>query len=191
MMASRNDDNSPSLITLVGLFLFVFFFGKIFIYNDDFKSANSLPTVPAINNNIPFSNTDVNLTKLDLPENGSTKYFSNSDAIAPFKIETDTGRNYFIKLVDVNTNNTVVTVFVHENSVVEIKVPLGTYELRYATGIDWFGDEHLFGYSTSYYKADKLLEFYIKDYMTMGHNIKLIKQIDGNMPTKPISKDSF
>ena len=35
----------------------------------------------------------------------------------------------------------------------ELKVPLGTFEIRYASGKQWYGYNYLFGDDTSYSKA--------------------------------------
>lgn len=137
-------------------------------------------------------NTISKVEKLDLPPNGEINYFTLDEPIAPLKIKSDKNTNYFIKLVEKNTKETAVTIFLHGGNQVETKVPLGLYEFRYASGNNWYGEERLFGTYTTYFKADKELEFFITDdNVIMGHTLELIKQRDGNMQTYNIGKQQF
>lgn len=54
-------------------------------------------------------------------------------AIAPLEIKTTTGFNYFIKLIDSN-GRSAMTMYIKGGENFQTKVPLGTFEVRYATG---------------------------------------------------------
>ncbi len=101
------------------------------------------------------------------------------------------GTNYFIKLVDVDTGNTAVTVFVQGGQNVNTKVPLGIYEFRYASGENWYGENDLFGPQTVYMKANDRLSFHMNGQQIVGHTVTLINRIDGNMHTQVINKSKF
>ncbi|MEN6328645.1 MAG: hypothetical protein ABFD18_20860, partial [Syntrophomonas sp.] len=178
MRPSEKESKSPSIITMVALFIIIFVIGKMWATDNASKiPESSLP----VNNNI-YIEPDQNLALLDLPPNAETCYYKNTQAIAPFSIHTEPDVNYFVKLVDIDTGNTALTVFVRGGQTVDIKVPLGTYEFRYATGKNWYGEDHLFGSGTTYMRAEKRLSFYRNGQQIMGHTVKLIKQIDGNLP---------
>ncbi len=42
---------------------------------------------------------------------------------------------------------------------IEIKVPLGSYIVKYAVGEKWYGEKYLFGPETRYNKADEKFVF--------------------------------
>lgn len=186
-MRPSDNENKPSFSTLILIFLIVFIAGKFFTSNNTAKSPVDFTPATTISNTY----LDQNLTKLNLPDNGTTSYFINSEAIAPLGINTKEGQNYFIKLVDSDTNKTALTIFVRGGQPVNIQIPLGNYELRYANGIDWYGEDHLFGSNTSYSKSENILSFYRNGPQIMGHTIMLYNQINGNMPTKDIEKSEF
>jgi hypothetical protein len=70
-------------------------------------------------------------------------------------------------------------------------VPLGTYELRYASGKRWYGTQCLFGRQTVYSKAEKLFSFHVEDNRVVGYTIELILQAGGNLQTSQISREEF
>ncbi len=190
-MKRHREDHRPSITTLVVLFLIIFIFGKLWSANNSLFSSFQRPElrIPASNTN--YSEPDPNMPALDLPPNGEVRYFQQAEAIAPFSIHTAPGVNYYVKLVDVETGKTAVTVCIWGGQSIKTKVPLGTYELRYATGRDWYGEEKLFGAETSCVQADKRLTFYRNGPQIMGCGVKLIKQIDGNLPTHDINPSKF
>lgn len=159
-----------------------------------YPSSTNIPqtspktNTPAANIN-PIQNTKV----LELPLNGETKYYKHGEAIAPFSVITqpNTNTNYLLKLVDKNTSQVVLTIFVRGGQSIHTKVPLGTYELRYACGTNWYGEKELFGPGTVCQKADTIFDFYRNGPTIMGHTVSLVKQVNGNLPTSRISNASF
>ena len=73
----------------------------------------------------------------------------------------------------------------------EVEVPLGTYEVRYASGESWYGYEYLFGPGTSYSKADKTFTFKVVGNQISGFTITLYKVSHGNLHTSTISPTEF
>jgi len=189
--ASRNrkagSDKKPSAWVLAGLFLFIYVFGKAWLPGD---VPDPLPeSLPAVDSNSYMPQPDI--LPLELPPGGEVHYYTGGEPLAPFSIHTAEGSNYFIKLVDRNTGAEVMTVFVRGGEWVETKVPLGNYEFRYASGKDWYGEEYLFGTGTVCVKAEKEFDFYNDGMGIMGHTVSLIKQADGNLPTRPITLTEF
>jgi len=132
---------------------------------------------------------------LPLPSTGAA-WFSNDYIFArkeaPLKIVTpaDAG-HYLVKLTESRSGKEVVRFFIREGKTLEVKMPEGTFELRYANGEQWYGYKHLFGTQTSCARADDTFEFYIDDDEAVGHEIELISQLNGNLETEPISVEEF
>ena len=126
-----------------------------------------------------------------LPLSGSVQVYTMAERIAPFEIKAARGNNYLLKLVVAGTDTPVLTVFVRSGTTVEIEVPLGTYEVRYAAGQTWYGYEHFFGENTAYTKADKSFTFEVVGNEINGFTITLYKVAHGNLTTSSISANEF
>lgn len=127
----------------------------------------------------------------ELPYSGSVLTFTADERIAPFEIKAAEGSHYLLKLVNISDNTPVLTVFVQSGSTVNIDVPLGAYELRYASGETWYGYEYLFGPGTSYSKADKTFNFEIVGNKVNGFTITLYQVANGNLQTSIINPTEF
>lgn len=134
-----------------------------------------------------------NLIMQPLPQNGAVVRYSSAEPIAPFSVSTRRGDgNFFVKLADTRSpKKAIVTVFIRDGMTAEIDVPLGTYELKYATGTSWYGAKDLFGSSTRYAKADETFTFRTEGNRVSGYSVELHLQANGNLETDPISADEF
>lgn len=130
-------------------------------------------------------------TKQMLPISGSVQVYTIAEREAPFEIKAAQGSHYLVKLVNAHTLATVMTVFVRSGTTVNVDVPLGKYEVRYASGESWYGYEHLFGPETIYSKADKTLSFEIVGDQLRGFTITLYKVSGGNLHTTNIKPSEF
>ncbi len=126
-----------------------------------------------------------------LPRTGSVCKHIADESVAPFQIKAAQGSHYLVKLVDAYGSKPVLTVFVRSGTTVEIKVPLGLYEVRYASGETWYGYEYLFGPATVYSKAEKTFTFEMVDNQVSGYTITLYKVAHGNLHTKGIKPEEF
>lgn len=130
-----------------------------------------------------------------LPEtfpDGRVTLKRKSDPLAPLEITVPAdGQRHFVKLVDVKTGKDTVLLYLSNGVTKRTKVPLGTYELRYASGTTWFGEKGLFGPGTQRFKAQTQLAFRVERDGVAGHSIRLIKQRDGNLGTKLIDESEF
>jgi hypothetical protein len=112
--------------------------------------------------------------------------------VAPLKIVTVQGRYYFVKVVDWSSKRLLFTAFIHGGEPFEVTVPVGSYEIRYASGTEWYGPTLDFGATASYAKCDERFDFTLnRDGSTSGFTIELIMQEYGNLETEPISDDEF
>jgi hypothetical protein len=121
------------------------------------------------------------------PEQGVYANYVESPGIAPLTIKTESGSNYFIKVVDTATDRPIRTLFVYGGSTLEALVPAGFYVLKYATGDHWCGERKLFGAGTRLHKADQILRFTESE----GYTVELIAQRGGNLRTEDISREAF
>lgn len=126
-----------------------------------------------------------------LPLSGAVRTWTSSERIAPFEIKAAQESNYLLKLVDAYTYNPVMTVFVRGGSTVEVKVPLGTFEVRYASGTKWYGYEYMFGPETAYNKAEETFTFGVIGNQITGYTITLYKVAGGNLRTSTINPTDF
>lgn len=184
---NQGSDKRPSVWVLVGLFLLVFVLGKVWLPGG--VPRPGLENLPAVNTDSYMPQPDI--PPLELPPGGEVHYYTGEEPLAPFSIDTAAGINYFIKLVDRATGAQVMTLFVRGGQRVKTNVPLGNYELRFASGTDWYGEEYLFGTGTVCAKADQEFRFYQDDTRIMGHTLSLIKQADGNLRTRRITPTEF
>ncbi len=166
----------------LGTFLFVVLF--VTISGCD-SSSNQSSTKK------PTDNKYASLVEYALPYSGEVKLYQNEERVAPLQIKAGAGGHYLVKLVDYYSQSPVMTVFVKGSSNITVDVPLGNYELRYASGNRWFGYDNLFGPDTSYSKADTNFDFSSDGYQVSGYTITLYRVSDGNMRTSKLRPGQF
>jgi hypothetical protein len=70
-------------------------------------------------------------------------------------------------------------------------MPLGSYEMRYAAGEVWYGEDALFGPSTAYSRADAAFDFVRGATQYEGYTVELTLQYNGNLRVQDISPSEF
>lgn len=114
------------------------------------------------------------------------------DVTAPLTIVSFTGSpNYYVKLVGWSTHAPVAYFFIRSGEALSGEVPLGRYEIHYAAGNTWYGEEYLFGPDTTYSKADAELVFEREGDKLAGYSIQLSKRLGGNLKEIPITPSEF
>ena len=134
----------------------------------------------------------LNYLEAPVPKDGAIQIFTNSERIAPLKIDTSPGANYLVKLVSKGSKRPVMTIFIIGGSSVTTKVPLGSYTIKYASGTgQWFGYDILFGKQTQYSKADTAFIFENTGYQITGYTLSLYRVANGNLSTSSINPSEF
>lgn len=152
---------------------------------------NSQPRPPTVQQ-VSLEPTPVEvLVAAPRPSNGTLRRHDNRDALAPFEIKTSGNTDYFVKLVDLYTGKEVVDIFVRGGQTSEIEVPLGSYQMRYASGQTWYGYEDHFGNATSYNKSTSTFAFTEDSRGYSGYTVTLYRVQNGNMRTHGISAAQF
>lgn len=116
---------------------------------------------------------------------------NQQQAIAPLEIQSQTGSDYFVKVTSQVTGEDISTIYLRGGENASITVPLGTYEIKYAAGETWYGEEELFGKNTMYSKADELFTFSDTGYQITGYTITLYQVVNGNLQTVGIDPSEF
>lgn len=106
---------------------------------------------------------------------------------ASLKIKTSGDGGHVVKLYDLDDQCTGLVYYIPPGATCEIDVPVGRYELRYASGTRWFGNLELFGCTGSYAKANDIFEFPRGG----GYEITLYAVRNGNLGTRTISEEDF
>ena len=159
------------------------------------NSSNSTPSRPSAPANSPqaeaFKPAPSLLTPEPLINHGEVSNLTGHSSVAPFRVVTSGSGYYLVKLVDRVTGRDAFYLFVHGGRTAEVDVPLGNYELRYASGTTWYGIEHLFGSETVYSKSPTPMNFTFDGHSYSGNSVTLYLVRDGNMRTQRIRKAEF
>lgn len=135
---------------------------------------------------------DLQATGARRPDTGTILDNPESQRLAPLRIRVPaSGRDYLIKLVNSSSGATVMSYVIRSGDQWETEVPLGTVEIRYASGEGWYGRECLFGHDTSYAAADETFRFYRNSYQVQGYDVELIEQPGGNLGYHNLSPSEF
>jgi len=128
--------------------------------------------------------TSVKTGVIDAPVGGNT--------IAPLTVVAPKSSHIYIKLVDTQSDAVVLTGLIRSSERLEMRVPLGSFRLRYAAGLDWYGKDKLFGNSTEYAEAGTTLEFKAAaDGRVTSYEIELVAQKEGNLRNKGLKASDF
>lgn len=127
-----------------------------------------------------------------IPETGVMKYPFRY-AMAPLTIRTSKGTHYLVKLFNAQSDQVEAVAFIRGGETLEMRMPLGSYRIRYASGTAWYGVDAVepFGSDTTYSEADKIFHFQDSGDSVSGYTVELIKQRQGNLHSKNIPKQSF
>lgn len=189
--------------------LAIFLIGSVIVYTIIYAAVSSVSTLvsprtsasqPPIASAKPTptpSPTSSTLPNPKITPFSGKIFFENSDSgdrIAPLTIDASgfpLSTGFFVKLRQPITKVTVLTFYVRGNTKPEVEVPLGIYEILYASGTEWYGEDLLFGPDTSYYLADELFEFYEEDGYVNGWTVTLDKKYNGNLDVDMITAEEF
>ena len=129
------------------------------------------------------------------PYNGAVNNALIGERIARLKVNTKGESNYLVKLAPFSSTDIGMTIFIRAGESMETKVPIGSYEFRYASGQKWYGYENRFGPTTAYYKGEGVMHFTktktSRGYSILGHAVTLYAVSDGNYETEEIDEKKF
>jgi curved DNA-binding protein CbpA len=207
--ASQSGTNEPSVSLFTKIQIF-FYKLKIFLRNAVIISLLGLLVIGAAQDLFDDSTAKEDTTSTDtntnqaqakfeepvippqpLPNTGDTNNPSLV-GVAPLDVKTSAGdSHYWLKVVDYYTNQEVVSYFIRGGDTLNVMLPEGTYKIKYASGLNWYGPDKLFGNDTAYAEAQDIFTFSSNGYSYSGYTIELIPQAGGNLQTTELSKEQF
>lgn len=158
--------------------------------------------------NSPTISSEKSEDHITEPKNGYVfQEIPDCDYLAPLSIETVGSSGYYFVLdpialyspsefisseyAKIIAMNSYIRLYIHGGSSIDIDVPLGEYEIFYATGDSWLGEDELFGPDTRYYKCDDTFLFEETQSGYNGWTVSLAPVANGNLDTELIDSDSF
>ena len=150
------------------------------------------PTAKPVSTIAPASTFQPAGTPAPLPASGTTRYYTQADALAPLTVSVpNDGNYYFVVLSNVLTGKRMVTLFLHSGETEKIDVPLGRYRFYYCYGKEWYGAQMLFGGSGGYCAAEDILAFTDDGTYYNGYEFTLYPTEDGNWEPTSIGRAEF
>lgn len=160
--------------------------------NEQDVSVTATPTLKPTPTVQPVPTAAPASTLAPLPASGTTRYYTQADALAPLTVSVpNDGNYYFIVLSNLLTGKRMVTLFLHSGETDEIHVPLGRYRFYYCYGKEWYGAQTLFGESGSYRTAEDILAFTNDGAYYNGYDFTLYPTADGNWEPASIGQTEF
>ena len=103
------------------------------------------------------------------------------------KVPPSDHSNYVVLLSDVATGQRVIAIYCRSGDDTRVPVPVGTYRVRVASGVDWYGLHDLFGRATNVAEVVSPMTATL----TRGIGIDFHRRPDGNLPTQTMLKSRF
>jgi hypothetical protein len=169
-----------------------------------YRPTDAQPTAtPAVSISLPpdAAKAQVSNPGLPSPPTGILHAGRHKRVIAPLTIETESGTNYLLRLVNVSDPSDEILIYLRGGETYSTKAPLGTYRLRGASGQTWYGRNDLFGPYTQFFqlrprdgKAENdasLIRFTSNGRQIMGAKLSLKRVLDGNIEQQGITRQEF
>lgn len=94
-------------------------------------------------------------------------------ATLPLQVRTDPEADYLVRLRDVETEQIVLAAYIRGGEFFRVLVPPGQYDVLFASGETWRGEDALFGPETQSFILDDPLSFGATVSRKHGHSIDL------------------
>lgn len=156
--------------------------------NADVSYDNGASVSPSSPAPTPYDEPEV-----EFPESGTKKYFTTDEPLAPLEIETPLSSQeyYYVVLADHETGEKAVELYVHGGDTIKISAPLGKYQLFYAVGETWYGEQELLGPFGKYCTLPDILRFTEYGLNYNGRTITLYDANNDNLDIDDITQDEF
>ncbi len=116
----------------------------------------------------------------DRPRAGLMWNRSGLPATLPLVVKTMPGRDYVVFLAPPEGGDPVMAGYIHGGAFFRLLVPPGTWDVRFAHGEDWQGEDALFGPQTAWTRVEDPMTFGASVARKHGYIIRLIER-DGRM----------
>lgn len=155
------------------------------IINNPYSADNiSSGTLPATANITPQSALPIAIDgRLQTPLTSTlSASYDSASATCPLTLIAN-NKNYYVKLCDtMRGDKTVAKFFIRAKDELTVKIPAGSYKIKFGSGDEWYGEQELFG-KYSQYGEFRELNFSFDGYSSQGHTISFYKTVAGNLKT--------
>lgn len=208
--SSKNISNDRRLI-LLSFVIIVFAITSLIIFLSNLDSYNTESPRLDTSKSISFPNETNTIPELISQPEPSDGYvfeeISFLDCVSPLRINTVGDEGYYFVIdpiifktdgsdYEIETSKKLADIskfkfYVRGGSSFDLKVPLGLYEIYYATGNNWFGEDNLFGPETIYHKCGDTFQFSEDIDGYSGWTLTLYPVPNGNLETEIINESDF
>ncbi len=131
----------------------------------------------------------------DVPpaKHGLMWHRSGLPAVFPLQVKTLGPQDYYVTLTDFETEETVLAAYIEGGRFFRVLVPPGTFEVRFAYGNIWQGEEALFGPEgkTSFFDMPDPLTFGVRNYNTKGGHLVDLRDISPGQEARVVPEALF
>lgn len=205
----RNSVGKLIDIRSVGLVVAVTLVLLIWLCLGSGSRAPAAPVTPQETARQTVETTAPKLVARATPANGHVFERIGLKEFAPFSVSAPSGGGIYVVMDPISfidpenlelyssqqlgnkVNASELRFFVRANCTAELDVPLGRYRVYYATGDTWYGEEHLFGPDTLYYKCDDEFAFTSDSEGYNGWTLTLTAVYNGNLDTDLVDESDF
>ena len=113
--------------------------------------------------------------------------YTTLDRQIPFEIRSEAGSDHLLRLYTATDNRLAMSVFVVGGLTKTVKVPVGNFIIRVASGTWWSGYDDLFGPDTAFMRMDTIFNFE----PGYRHWVTLYTVPDRNLRTVTIPRNEF
>ncbi len=109
---------------------------------------------------------------------------SGLPAVFPLQVKTPPGQNYFLTLIDENTDAAALAAYIKGGAFFKVLVPPGVFRLKFASGDTWQGEDDLFGPgpNTRLFELREPLTFETRGIgIKAGHVVQLLEREPGQI----------
>lgn len=174
---------APWIIAIVAILIVSKIINKP--YSADNVSNSALSTATSITPQIqPVSTLPIATSgRLQTPLTSTlSASYDSASATCPLTLIAN-NKNYYVKLCDtMRGDKTVAKFFIRAKDELIVKIPAGSYKIKFGSGDEWYGEQELFGQYSQYGEFRKL-NFSFDGYSSQGHTISFYKTVVGNLKT--------
>ena len=123
--------------------------------------------------------------------NGHIYKKPSDECLCPLTIKTAAYESAYIYLDSQSDRANDMSFIVKAGESAKVFVPLGEYEIYFATGDTWYGTKYHFGEDTRYGKCDDLFDISYDGESYLGWTLELYEQYNGNLNTDDIPESAF
>ncbi|SLN13758.1 hypothetical protein ROA7450_00218 [Roseovarius albus] len=111
-------------------------------------------------------------------------------AVFPLQVKTPAGQDYFLTLIDAESGEDAMAAYIAGGAFFKVLVPPGEFRLKFAAGVDWQGEEFLFGSgaNTHVFELNETFTFEIQNLTVKAGHLVNIMEIEPGQAVQSSAK---